>query len=304
MTIPALRTPDERFADLPDFPFAPHYLDAVAGGDGLRMHYLDEGDRQSRQVFLCLHGNPAWSYLYRKMIPVFVADGGRVIAPDLFGFGRSDKPTDPASYSFELHRNALLRLIETLDLQHITLVCQDWGGLIGLTLPMAMAGRFERLLVMNTTLATGDAPLSDGFIAWRDWCETQPDIAVGKLLRRSHRGLSEAEAAAYDAPFPDAGYKAGVRAFPPMVCDHPEAPGAALSRQARNWWRDRWSGQSYMAVGLQDPVFGLPVMEALRAHIRNCPPPLQVAEGGHFVQECGGLIAEKALRHWHADAAR
>ncbi len=165
---------------------------------------------------------------------------------------------------------------------------------------MAMPERFARLLVMNTMLATGDAPLPPGFLDWRQWCETQPDMAIGKLIRRSHRALTPAEVEAYDAPFPDARYKAGVLAFPPMVCDAPDAPGAALSRAAKHWWRTQWSGQSFMAVGMQDPVFGLPVMEALRADIRNCPPPLQIAEGGHFVQECGAEIAAAAIQHWRA----
>lgn len=298
--IEALRTPDERFSELPDFNYQPRYLDTLSGSEGLRMAYLDEGDSKADKVYLCLHGNPAWSFLYRKMIPVFVADGARVIAPDLFGFGRSDKPVQKASYHFEFHRNSLLELIESLDLQHITLVCQDWGGLLGLTLPMAMPERFERLLVMNTMLATGDAPLPSGFLAWREWCETQPDMQIGKLFRRSHPALTPAEVAAYDAPFPDARHKAGVLAFPPMVCDAPDAAGAALSREARHWWRTQWSGQSFMAVGVEDPVFGMPVMEALRADIRNCPPPLQIANAGHFVQERGEQIATAAIQHWRA----
>lgn len=296
--IDALRTPDERFADLPDYAYAPHYLDRLKGYEGLRMHYLDEGRPDADRAYLCLHGNPAWSYLYRKMIPVFLADGGRVAVPDLFGFGRSDKPVEHGCYSFGFHRNALLRLIETLDLRKITLVCQDWGGILGLTLPMEMPERFDRLLVMNTTLATGDAPLSPGFLGWRAWCDSQPDMAIGKLLRRSHKPMSAEEARAYDAPFPDARYKAGVLSFPKLVCDRPDAPGAALSRSARQWWHEQWTGQSFMAVGMQDPVFGLPVMEELRASIRNCPAPLQVAEGGHFLQECGAEVARAALAHW------
>ena len=142
----ALRTPEDRFANLPGYPFAPHYHD---GANSLRMHYLDEGPREA-PVALCLHGQPTWSYLYRKMIPAFLAAGLRVVAPDFFGFGRSDKPEEDATYTFEFHRNSLIALIEALDLKRITLVCQDWGGLIGLTLPMDMANRFERLIVMNT----------------------------------------------------------------------------------------------------------------------------------------------------------
>lgn len=298
MTTSPLRTPDARFADLPDFPFSPRFVEDLPGFAGLRMHYLDEGPRAASEVFLCLHGNPSWSYLYRKMVPVFVAAGGRVIAPDLFGFGRSDKPAQVDDYRFDFHRDALLALIRRLALRNITLVCQDWGGILGLTLPLDMPERFSRLLVMNTTLATGDAPLSPGFLAWRHWAAANPDLAVGRLLQRSHPPLTAAEAAAYDAPFPDARYKAGIRAFPPMVCDAPDAPGAALSRQARDWWRSAWKGESFMAVGMQDPVFGLREMEALRSVIGGCPPPLMIAEGGHFVQECGERIAYAALAAW------
>lgn len=301
--IKALRTPDERFTNLPGYAFEPHYLDKLSGYEGLRLHYLDEGPRSAAKVYLCLHGNPAWSYLYRKMIPPFLSDGGRVVAPDLFGFGRSDKPIDPSSYGFKFHRSTLLRFIEALDLRNVTLVCQDWGGILGLTLPMDMPERFDRLLVMNTTLATGDEPLSEGFLAWRDWCRHQPDMAVGKLFRRSHKSLSEEEARAYDAPFPDLSYKAGILSFPRLVCDNPDAPGAALSRAARQWWRKQWSGASFMAVGMQDPVFGLPVMENLSRSIRNCPVPFQVPDGGHFVQECGDVIAHAALAHWNGHAA-
>jgi len=292
----ALRTPDDRFADLPGFPFAPRYLDDL--GDpftGLRLHYLDEGPREARTTFLCLHGQPTWSYLYRRMIPAFTAAGHRVVAPDLFGFGRSDKPTDEAVYTFTFHRTALVRFIERLDLRSICLVCQDWGGLLGLTLPMDQPDRFTRLLVMNTMLATGDAPLGEAFLAWRAFSNRSPDMAIGALLKRACPHLSDAEAAAYDAPYPDASYKAGVRRFPNLVCDHPDADGAALSRRARDWWRTQWNGQSLMAVGMKDPVLGPPVMADLRAHIRGCPPPLEIADGGHFVQEWGAPIAQAAL---------
>jgi len=149
-----LRTPEERFADLPGYRFAPHYSEALPGYAGLRMHWLDEGPRGAERTFLCLHGQPTWSYLYRRMIPLLAA-AGRVVAPDCFGFGRSDKPADEAVYSFDFHRQSLIALIEMLDLRRITLVCQDWGGLLGLTIPMDMPQRFERLLVMNTALATG-----------------------------------------------------------------------------------------------------------------------------------------------------
>jgi pimeloyl-ACP methyl ester carboxylesterase len=295
MTTDILRTPDDRFLGVPDFDYTPRYVDDLDGYAGVRVHYVDTGG--SGPVFLCLHGNPTWSFLYRRMIPVFAAQG-RVVAPDLIGFGRSDKPVDDGAYSFDFHRGMLMRFIERLDLQDITLVCQDWGGIIGLTLPMEMPARFKRLLVMNTHLATGEEPLSQGFLSWRQWCAERPDLPVGKLHSRSSPHLTPAELAAYDAPFPDARYKAGVRSFPKLVPESKDDPGASLSRQARDWWHKEWQGESFMAVGMKDPVFNLPVMQAIRSVIRGCPEPMQIAEGGHFVQEWGDTIAAAALKFW------
>ena len=287
-----LRTSDERFVALPGWPHAPHYF---LRPDGLRLHYVDEGPRTAARTWLCLHGQPTWSYLYRRMIPLFAAAGDRVIAPDFLGFGRSDKPSDEAAYSFEGHRDTLLALIQALDLRNIVLVVQDWGGLIGLTLPMAAPDRYVSLLVMNTTLGTGDQPLGEGFLAWRAFSNRNPDMDIGRLMQRACPHLSDAEAAAYDAPFPNAAHKAGVRRFPNLVPDRPDAEGAALSRAARDFWRERWSGRSLMAIGMKDPVLGPPVMRTLHGIIRNCPPPLEIAEGGHFLQEWGEDIARRAL---------
>ena len=291
----ALRTPDARFADLPGFPFAPRYRDDLPGFAGLRMHYVDEGPRAG-PVALCLHGQPTWSYLYRRMIPLLTAAGYRVIAPDLFGFGRSDKPADPLAYTFDFHRDSIQALVAALDLGDILLVVQDWGGLIGLTLPMDAQARYTRLLVMNTGLGTADRPLDDGFLAWRAWANANPDMAIGKLIRRGTKHLTDAEAAAYDAPFPDVAYKTGVQRFPNMVPDNPNAPGVALSRRARDWWQTQWSGQSFMAIGGADPVFNEASMRALAAHIKGCPPPLVIPEAGHFVQEWGGQVVPAALK--------
>ena len=293
-----LRTPNERFASLPDFPFAPHYLEGMRRCAGLRMHYVDAGNKDAATTFLCLHGQPTWAYLFRRMLPVFVAAGHRVVAPDLFGFGRSDKPTDEARYTFEFHRESLHAFIEALDLRNVCLVVQDWGGLLGLTLPMAMPERITRLLIMNTTLAGGDEPLPPGFLAWRDWANKNPDMSPGKLLGRACAHVSAAEGAAYDAPYPDASYKAGVRRFPNLVPDRIGAPGAALSREARSWLSTGWTGASFMAIGMKDPVLGPPVMSALHRHIRGCPEPLEIPEAGHFVQEWGAPIATAALAHF------
>jgi haloalkane dehalogenase len=287
----ALRTPDERFATLPGYAFAPHYY---ASAGGLRMHYLDEG-RHDAPVALCLHGQPTWSYLYRKMIPALIAASLRVVAPDFFGFGRSDKPEEDATYTFDFHRQSIIALIEALDLKRITLVCQDWGGLIGLTIPMDMRDRFERLLVMNTSLGTGDVPLGDGFLAWRAFSNSKPDMDIAGLMKRAAPALSDAEAAAYAAPYPDVRYKGGVRRFPNLVPDRPDAEGAALSRLARDFWSKDWAGKSFMAIGMKDPVLGPQAMQALHAMIRNCPPPLELADAGHFTQEAGAVIVEKAM---------
>ena len=282
-----MRTPDERFAGLPGFPFAPHYVQ----WKDWRVHYLDEG--KGERTFLCLHGEPTWCYLYRRMIPGFVARGARVVAPDFVGFGRSDKAQDEALYRFDFHREFLLWFIERLQLRKITLVVQDWGGLLGLTLPMDVP-QIEGLFVMNTALATGDVPLSAGFVAWRAYVAKNPDLDCGKLLGRACPHLGEEEKKAYDAPFPDSAYKAGVRRFPPMVPERPDDAGAALSRKAREWLKTSWKGESFMAVGAKDPVLGVPVMRELRSWIRGCPEPVVIENGGHFLQEWG----EEVLSRW------
>jgi pimeloyl-ACP methyl ester carboxylesterase len=297
----ALRTPDERFTGLPGHEFEPRYLDDLEGFDGLRLHYLDEGPADATETFLCLHGQPTWSYLYRKMIPVFTAAGHRAVAPDFFGFGRSDKPVDEAVYSFDFHRRTVLALIERLDLRHLTLVAQDWGGLIGLTVPMAMPDRFDRLLLMNTILGTGDLPLSQGFLEWRAWCRRHPDMDVAALMGRACPPLSAQERQAYAAPFPDVSYKAGVRRFPDLVPEHPDDPGAELSRQARLWLAREWAGESFFAIGARDPVLGPPAMRYLRRFVRNSPEPLVLAEAGHFVQEWGEEVAAAALAAFAAE---
>jgi pimeloyl-ACP methyl ester carboxylesterase len=292
----ALRTPDQRFAALPGMAFGPRYL----RHDDWRVHFVDEGRADAPATVLCLHGNPTWSYLYRHMIPVFTGAGLRVVAPDLIGFGRSDKPIDEAAHTFDLHRGMLLDFVERLDLKNVMLVCQDWGGIFGLTLPMTLPERFTRLLVMNTTLATGG--LSEGFRQWRSYSNGQPDLAVGKMLRRGKADMSAEEAAGYDAPFPDASFKAALRAFPNLVPDAERDGGDTapirLAREAEAFWRERWTGDSFMAIGMQDPVLGPPVMQALRHTIRGCPSALEVAEGGHFVQEWGAPIASAALAHF------
>ena len=291
----ALRTPEDCFANLQDYPWQPNYLSDLPALDGLRMHYLDAGSPDATTTYLCLHGNPAWSYLYRKMIPVFTGAGQRVIAPDLIGFGKSDKPKKDSAHTFTFHRQILLEFIERLNLRNIVLVVQDWGGILGLTLPMAAPERFSGLLVMNTMLATGDVPLSPGFVAWRSWCEKNPEFDVGRLLARGNPQLSEEEWQAYNAPFPDRGHRAALRAFPQRVPKNTNDDGAALSRAARDFWRNDWTGKSFMAIGQQDPVLGEPVMRHLQSQIRGCSEVLILPQAGHFVQEHGEAIAKAAL---------
>jgi len=292
----ALRTPDVTFDDLPGYPWQPRYVSDLPALDGLRMHYLDEGaGGPGGQTYLCLHGNPAWSYLYRKMIPVFLQAGHRVVVPDLIGFGKSDKPKKDSFHTFSAHRQVLLELVEALDLRDIVLVVQDWGGLLGLTLPMAAPPRYKGLLVMNTMLATGDVPLSAGFIAWREMCAKNPEFDVARLFARGNPQMSPEECAAYNAPFPDKGHRAALRAFPRMVPESEDADGAAVSREARQFWENRWTGQTLMAVGAQDPVLGPPVMQALQGIIRGCDAPMVLEQAGHFVQEHGEPIARRAV---------
>ena len=269
--------------NLPGFAYAPRYTT----WRDWRIHYVDEG--KGERTILCLHGEPTWSYLYRKMIPGFLASGARVVAPDFVGFGRSDKPVEESLYTFDFHRQFLLWFIRTMELRRITLVVQDWGGLLGLTLPMEVP-EIEGLFIMNTALGTGDVPLTEGFIAWRAYVAKNPDLACGKLLARACPHLTPEEAAAYDAPFPDASSKAGVRRFPRLVPEHFDDPGAEVSRQAREWLSTAWKGETFMAVGAKDPVLGPPVMQQLKTWIRGCPDPVIIPDGGHFLQEWGDEV--------------
>jgi tRNA(adenine34) deaminase len=223
----ALRTPDTRFLELPDYPWQPNYISDLRSLAGLRMHYLAEGPAGAELTYLCLHGNPTWSYLYRKMIPVFLQAGHRVIAPDLIGFGRSDKPKKESAHSFAFHRQTLLELIERLDLRRVVLVAQDWGGLLGLTLPMEMPERFHGLVLMGT---------------------------MSKFFERSNSHLSATECAAYAAPFPGGGHRAGIRALSDLVPDRIDADGAAISREARSFLQTRWSGKTLIVQQWDEPL--------------------------------------------------
>ncbi|WP_299951978.1 haloalkane dehalogenase [uncultured Ruegeria sp.] len=292
-----LRTPDERFQALPGYKFDPNYVEDLEGYEGLRVHYVDHGPDNAPRTFLCLPGQPTWAYLFRRMIPVFTQSGARVIVPDWLGFGRSDKPVSDVLYSFNFHRDMMIALIVKLDLKNITLVVQDWGGILGLTLPMDLQDRFSRLIVMNTALPTGES-LGEGFQSWKDYVASRPNLDCGALMQRACPHLSEAEALAFEAPFPDQRYKAGVRRFPQMVMIEPGMAGIETAKRAQKFWQTEWAGESFMAIGAKDPVLGVPVMSKLRKVIRGCPEPLVLEEAGHFVQEWGDQVASAALKHF------
>jgi haloalkane dehalogenase len=279
--MPIVRTPEERFRDLPGYAFPPHYL-TIAGA---RMHYVDEG---RGDPVLCLHGEPSWSFLYRKMIPP-LAQRHRVIAPDFFGFGKSDKFTERGEYSFQMHRDSLVAFLDQLGLEGITLVCQDWGGLIGLRVLGEMPDRFARLVLMNTALATGEA-IGPGFMAWRAYMERTPDLDVAALFRRAivqEVCRAPEVLAAYAAPFPDRSYKEGVHTFPLLVPITPDAPGAAASRHAREVLA-RWTRPCLLLFSDQDPVLGLPAGRAFEKLIPSAGRMIVIQDAGHFLQEDKG----------------
>jgi len=229
-----LRTPDERFAGLPDFPFRPHFLEVPTGDGGdLRIHYLDEGPRDGAVVVL-MHGEPSWSFLYRRVIPFLVAAGLRCVAPDLVGFGRSDKPAAQGDHTYARHVEWMrAALFDRLGLQRVTLVCQDWGGLIGLRLVGEHPERFARVVAANTFLPTGDEPASEAFLQWQAFSQSADTLPVGGVVSMGcATPLAPEVVAAYDAPFPDESYKAGVRCLPMLVPVQPDDPAAAANRQA------------------------------------------------------------------------
>lgn len=279
-----LRTPDERFADLPDFPFAPHYVEV----DGLRVHYLDEGPADA-PVVLLLHGEPSWSYLYRWMIPVLVDAGLRAVAIDLVGFGRSDKPTRREDYTYQAHVDWTWAAIEAIGLTGITLVCQDWGGLIGLRLVGEHPDRFARVVAANTTLPTGDQRPGEAFLAWQRFSQETPDFAVGDIVNGGCVSTLPADViAAYDAPFPDDSYKAGARQFPTLVPTSPDDPAASANRAAWEGLR-RFDKPFLCAFSDSDPITR-GADAALRKFIPGAQgqPEVTIAGGGHFLQEDKG----------------
>ena len=282
-----VRTPDERFVALPDFPFAPHYVEIDDGEEGrLRVHYVDEGPRDGQTVLL-LHGEPSWCFLYRHIIPQLVDGGCRVIAPDLVGFGKSDKPTEKSDYTYNRHVNWMqAAIIDHLDISDATFFGQDWGGLIGLRLVAENASRFARVVISNTGLPTGDHPLTEAFMAWQHYSKTSPDFDIGRLINAATvRELSADEIAAYDAPFPDDTYKAGARIFPSLVPTAPDDPTASANRAA---WEifERWEKPFLCCFSDRDPV----TRGGDGAFLSRVPgtagqPHETIENAHHFVQE-------------------
>lgn len=277
-----LRTPDERFNGLPDYPFEPNYATV---GDDLRLHYVDEGAKSARPV-LMMHGEPSWSFLYRHMIPPVAEAGFRVIAPDLVGFGKSDKPTETSDYSYSSHVEWMLEWFDSLDLSGVVLFCQDWGGLIGLRLVAARPDRFAAVIAGNTMLPIGEGTPPDAFLAWQQFSQTVPEFPTGMILQgASVRDLTAEEVAGYDAPYPDESFKAGARIFPALVPTAPDHDGVADNRDA---WKvlSAWDKPFVTCFSDQDPVTkgGDKIFQA-RVPGTKGQPHRTIKDGGHFLQE-------------------
>ena len=284
-----LRTPDERFKNLKDFPFEPHYAEVPDGEGGrLRVHYIDEGPRNADPVLL-IHGEPSWSYLYRKMIPILIEAGNRVVVPDLVGFGRSDKPSQRSDYTFQGHVDWMQAWLDQVDLKGITFVGQDWGGVIGLRLVAGHPDRFARVVVANTGLPTGDNQISEAFLNWRKFSIEVPDFNVGQIIAMGCKtSLTEEEIAAYNAPFPDDTYKEGARIFPSLVPITPDDPASNANREA---WKvlSKFDKPFLTAFSDGDPITG----GGDRVFLEKVPgtkgqPHTTIKGGGHFLQEDRG----------------
>ncbi len=279
-----IRTPEERFQNLPDYPFKPNYLEVE---EGLRLHYLDEGDKAGKVVLL-LHGEPSWSYLYRKMIPILADAGFRVIAPDLIGFGKSDKPTEQSDYTYQKHIDWVKTFIQKLELTGISLFCQDWGGLIGLRIAAEMDERFERIMASNTALPIGNVEMPESFLQWLEFSKSSPKFDIGKVVSKGTVfGLSDEEIAAYNAPFPSEEYKAGARIFPSLVPITSENPESANNQAS--WGKlMQWKKPFLTVFGDSDPI----MRGAEKFFIQVVPgakgQPHSHIHAGHFSQEDQG----------------
>lgn len=295
-----LRTPESRFDNLPDYPFSSQYVELSEGGAALRMHYVDEGPKDG-EVILMLHGEPSWSYLYRFMIPVCAQAGFRVIAPDLIGFGKSDKPADVADYSYQAHMDWMREFVEALGLQEITLVCQDWGSLIGLRLAAEQQGRFARIVVGNGMLPTGDQKMPLAFKAWKSFALHSPWFPISRIVEMgSAKKFDKQLHRAYNAPFPDAAYKAGSRAFPKLVPVTPDDPASTANRDA---WvvLEQWQKPFLTVFSSGDPITrgGDKYMQKRIPGSRG--QKHTTLRGGHFLQEDSGAEFARCVNQFMQD---
>ena len=291
--IKALRTPDSCFDNLPDYDFAPHYADI----DGLRMHFVDEGPADAAPVLL-LHGEPSWSYLYRKMIPPLADAGHRVIAPDLIGFGKSDKPASQNDYSYAGHVDWMRQFIEALDLNNITMFCQDWGSLIGLRVAAENEERFARIALGNGGMPTGDHGASKTFRIWRAFAKWSPWFPIGRIIQSATvTKLAKNVVAAYDAPFPSSRFKAGARAFPKLVPTRSDDPASEANRQAWEVFK-RWEKPFLTTFSNRDPITR-PMLKPFQTLIPGAlnREHVTIRNAGHFLQEDKGEeLADVLLR--------
>ncbi len=298
MPIEAIRTPEERFKRLPDYPFAANFVEV----DGLRMHYVDEGPKNADPV-LMLHGEPSWSYLYRRMIPICAAAGHRVIAPDLIGFGKSDKPVNIRDYSYQSHMDWMQAFIDSLNLNNMTLVGQDWGSLIGLRLAAENEPRFKAIVIGNGMLPTGDQKIPFAFKLWKSFALNSPWFPISRIVEfGSFKSFSKDERRAYDAPFPSRKYKAGSRAFPALVPVTPDNPASAANRQA---WEvlKKWKKPFLTTFSNGDPI-----MRGGDKYLQSKIPgtsglPHVTLKGGHFLQEDSGIEFAQAINNLLASDA-
>lgn len=286
-----LRTPDSCFVGLPDWPYEPNYTDVTAhDGTTLRVHHVDTGPDDARETVLCMHGEPTWSFLYRKMIPVLAGAGNRVVAPDLIGFGRSDKPTELTDYTYERHVDWMSQWLVKNNLRNLTLVCQDWGSLVGLRLATAFPQRFSRIVLANGGLPTGDPPPNEAFLKWREFSQTVPVFTTARIIEGgcASKPLSPEVLAAYDAPYPTEEHKAGARIFPTLVPASLDDPSSLPNRRA---WEilGEWTKPFVTMFGDSDPVTKNGEW-AFRKNVPGCAgmPHTTIAGGGHFIQEDKG----------------
>jgi haloalkane dehalogenase len=293
-----LRTPDEHFEKLAGFPFEPRFLEIVDADLGrLRIHYVDEGPAHG-PVVVCLHGEPTWSYLYRKMIPLFATAGFRVLAPDLIGFGRSDKPSERSDYTYAKHVRWMRDWLIAMGLCDVTLLGQDWGGLIGLRLIAENPERFARFSLSNTGLPTGDHAVNEAFHRWRKYSQEDAEFDVGHIVNLfGHGGLSEAEIAAYRAPFPSDEYKAGARQFPMLVPTEPDDPASEANREA---WKVlmQWHKPALMCFSDADPIMAGGEKPFLKLVPGTRDQPHVTLKGRHFIQEEDGENWARAVIPW------